>query len=123
MSRWKGIKIIEYAQKNEQDIVLALGFFDCLHIGHIKLIDECKLMAFKKSCSSAVFTFSNSPFEVLGKNQGQIHTFEERLYKLDALKVDYCVKALFDKAFSQLSPTDFINNFIKYMSIKGIVVG
>lgn len=123
MSRWKGIKTIEYAQKNEQPIVLALGFFDCLHIGHIKLIDECKLLAFKKSCSSAVFTFSNSPFEVLGKNCGQILTFEERLYKLDVLHVDICVKTQFDKSFSQLSPIEFLNNFIKFMSIKGIVVG
>ncbi|MBD5100121.1 MAG: bifunctional riboflavin kinase/FAD synthetase [Clostridiales bacterium] len=123
MSRWKGIKTIEYSQKNEQEIVLALGFFDCLHIGHIKLINECKLMAFKKSCKSAVFTFQNSPFEVLGKDCGQILTFEERLYKLDTLQVDFCVKAQFDKAFSQLIPIEFLDNFIKYMSIKGIVVG
>ena len=123
MSRWKGIKTIEYPQKNERELVLALGFFDCLHIGHIKIIDECKLMAFNKSCSSAVFTFSNSPFEVLGKSQGQILTFDERLYKLDALHVDFCIKAQFDRSFSQLAPIDFLDNFVKYMSIKGIVVG
>ncbi|MDE6758537.1 MAG: bifunctional riboflavin kinase/FAD synthetase [Clostridia bacterium] len=123
MSRWKGIKTLEYAQKNEQPLILALGFFDCLHIGHIKLIDECKLLAFKKSCLSAVFTFSNSPFEVLGKNCGQILNFEERLYKLDCLKVDFCIKAEFNKSFSELSPLEFLETFVKYMSIKGIVVG
>ena len=123
MSRWKGIQTLEYAKKCEHPIVLALGFFDCLHIGHIKLIEECKLLAFKKSASSAVFTFSNSPFEILNKSCGQILTYEERLYKLDCLKVDFCIKANFNKDFSRLAPIDFLNNFIKYMSIKGIVVG
>ncbi len=123
MGRWKGIRTIEYCEQNQRDLVIALGFFDCIHKGHIKLIDECKLFAFKKSCSSAVFTFSNSPFETLGKCCGQILTFEERLYKLDNLHVEFCVKAFFDKTFSQLSPIQFLDNFIRYMSVKGIVVG
>ncbi|MDE5616838.1 MAG: hypothetical protein K2I78_03525, partial [Clostridia bacterium] len=123
MSRWKGIKTIEYGEQSQCDLVVALGFFDCIHKGHIKLINECKQMAFKNSCSSAVFTFSNSPFELLRKESGQILTFEERLYKLDNLHVDFCIKTQFDEYFSQLSPIDFLNNFIKYVSIKGIAVG
>lgn len=123
MSRWKGIKTIEYGEQNQCDIVVALGFFDCIHKGHIKLIDECKRAAYKHNCSSAVFTFSNSPFELLKKDCGQILTFEERLYKLDSLHVDFCIRSVFDNTFSQLSPEDFLNNFIKYKSVKGIVVG
>ena len=123
MSRWKGIRTLNYGEKSEGQFVVALGFFDCLHIGHIKLIEECKLLAFKNNCRNAVFTFSNSPFEVLGKDKGQILNFEERLFKLDRVRVDVCIAAKFDKAFSELSPIAFLNKLIENLSIKGIVVG
>ena len=80
-------------------------------------------LCFQKILFKRRIYFSNSPFETLGKCCGQILTFEERLYKLDNLHVEFCVKAFFDKTFSQLSPIQFLDNFIRYMSVKGIVVG
>ncbi|MDE6189424.1 MAG: bifunctional riboflavin kinase/FAD synthetase [Clostridia bacterium] len=123
MGRWKGIETLNFFDKSGKEIVLALGFFDCLHIGHIKLIEASKLMAFKKSCNSGVFTFSNSPFEVLGKSEKQILNFEERLFKLNALQVDYCIKAEFSREFSQLSPIEFLDTILNNFKVKGIVVG
>ena len=97
MSRWKGIKTIEYTRESDEALVVALGFFDCLHIGHIKLIDRAKLLAFKNNAKCSVFTFDNNPFDVIGiENGGQILDFEERLTKLNDLRVDYCIKAHFD---------------------------
>lgn len=123
MSRKKSIQTVEYSKAIAHPAVVALGFFDCIHIGHIKLIEECKLIAFKKNCKSAVFTFLNSPFDILGKRSGQILNFEERLKKLDSLDVDYCIAAQFDRQFSNLSPKDFLDCLIEGNSIEGIVVG
>ncbi len=124
MSRWKGIKTIEYTQVCEEALVVALGFFDCLHIGHSKLIERAKLLAFKNCAKCGVFTFDNNPFDVLSiENGGQILNFEERLTKLNDLRVDYCIKAHFDKDFSQLSPLDYLNILASNKKIKGIVVG
>lgn len=123
MSRWKGIKTLDYKSEYDPQLVIGLGFFDCLHIGHIKLIGECKRIANKYSCKSAIFTFENSPFEVLGKETKQILDFEERLFKLNELQVDYCIKARFDKEFSNLSPEEFLNGFIENKCVKALVAG
>ncbi|MDE6275802.1 MAG: bifunctional riboflavin kinase/FAD synthetase [Clostridia bacterium] len=124
MSRWKGIETIEYTQPCDNALIIALGFFDCLHIGHTKLIQSAKLLAFKNGAKCGVFTFDNNPFEILVKdNCGQILNFEERLSKLDDLRVDYCIKARFDVTFSQLSPLDFLRKLSENKNIKGIVVG
>ncbi len=123
MSRWKGIQTLEYCGDYTPTLVIGLGFFDCLHIGHIKLIGEVKRLANKYSCLSAVFTFENSPFTVLGKDTKQILDFEERLFKLNELQVDYCIKSKFDKNFSQIEPEEFLNAFIDGKCVKAIVVG
>lgn len=124
MSRWKGIKTVEYTRECDRALVVALGFFDCLHIGHIKLIDRAKLLAFKNNAKCAVFTFDNNPFNVLGiDNGGQILNFEERLTKLNDLRVDYCINAHFDNEFSQLKPLEFLQRLSVNKNIKGIVVG
>ncbi|MDE6211006.1 MAG: bifunctional riboflavin kinase/FAD synthetase [Clostridia bacterium] len=124
MSRWKGIKTIEYTQSCEEDLVVALGFFDCLHIGHTKLIESAKLLAFRKNAKCGVFTFDNNPFAILGREDcGQILSFEERLTRLDDLRVEYCIKARFDREFSQLKPLEFLKKLAVNKFIKGVVVG
>ncbi|MDE6372056.1 MAG: hypothetical protein K2L61_00775, partial [Clostridia bacterium] len=124
MSRWKGIKTIDYTERCEDDLVVALGFFDCLHIGHAKLIESAKLLAFKNNAKCGVFTFDNNPFAILGReNCGQILSFEERLTRLDDMRVDYCIKARFDREFSQLNPVEFLQRLSANKLIKGVVVG
>ena len=124
MSRWKGIKTIEYCDSCEDDLVLALGFFDCLHIGHTKLIQSAKLLAFKNNAKCGVFTFENDPFAVLEReNCGQILNFDERLTRLNDLRVDYCVKAKFDREFSLLKPLEFLQKLSSDKRIKGVAVG
>ena len=124
MRRWKGTKTIEYTQNCEEALVVALGFFDCLHVGHTRLIDCAKLLAFKMGAKCSVFTFDNNIFSVLGiENGGQILNFEERLTKLNDLRVDYCIKANFNKEFSNLSPLSFLQILSQGKNIKGIVVG
>lgn len=123
MSRWKGIKIIDYKGDYDQTLAIGLGFFDCLHIGHIKLIGECKRLANKYKCNSAVFTFANNPFEVLDKNTKQILNFDERLFKLNELRVDYCLRASFDKEFSSLEPLEFLQGLVEGKQVNAIVVG
>lgn len=124
MSRRRGIKVIEYTRECEDKLVVALGFFDCLHIGHAKLIDAAKLLSFKRKAKCGVFTFANNPFAVLQKEGiSQILNFEERLIKLDDMRVDYCLKAEFDRDFSQLPPERFLDRLCCDKEILGVVVG
>ena len=45
--------------------VVALGFFDGVHLGHRAVIEEARHRAAELSCDCAVFTFSQLPKEIL----------------------------------------------------------
>ncbi len=55
------IKHLEYTDTIlEKGLVLCLGFFDGMHIAHLKLIEEAKKVAVEKQLPLAVFTFSTN---------------------------------------------------------------
>ena len=45
--------------------ILALGFFDGVHLGHAALLRRTTEEARKRGCSAAVFTFDRLPREVV----------------------------------------------------------
>ena len=49
--------LTNFNENNDKKVVLALGYFDCLHIGHKRLVLTAKLMAEKAGVLSGVFTF------------------------------------------------------------------
>ncbi|MBR5250682.1 MAG: adenylyltransferase/cytidyltransferase family protein [Clostridia bacterium] len=54
-------------------VVIALGYFDCLHLGHLSVIDKAKQVAQQLNANTVVFTFeSDLPFKANGKNLGKI---------------------------------------------------
>ena len=69
----------------KEPIVIALGVFDGVHIGHRKLIDETKLLANELKAKSAVFTFDNR--EEKYKKANEIYNFAEREYILEKVIV------------------------------------
>ena len=58
--------------------IIALGFFDCLHVGHRKLIEKTVDLAKENNLIPAVFTFDDDFFNVLLRNEKYIYTLEER---------------------------------------------
>lgn len=113
----------QYDAPLDQTITICLGFFDSLHVGHIQLIHKAQLLAHKYDCKCGVFTFVNNPFEILGNDNKQVLSFEERVFRLRQLDVDYVVSATFDKQFASIEPLEFLEKLTKNKSIKAIVVG
>lgn len=103
-------------------IVAALGFFDCVHVGHAKLIEEAKRLASKLNAESAVLTFANDPNPNLLKKQ-QIYTLDERAYVLHHMGVDNLIFAYFNDEFANLSPTEFLDKLTRNFDLKAVVVG
>jgi riboflavin kinase/FMN adenylyltransferase len=103
-------------------IVLALGFFDCIHNGHKTLIDEVKRQALKLRAQSALFTFANDPNPLLNKKK-QIYTILERSVVLENMGVENIVYAYFNHTFASMSGEEFLKNLCSNFNIKAIVVG
>ncbi len=106
----------------KKKIVIGLGFFDCVHLGHRKLFDAVKKLAISQNVESAVFTFSTNP--ILSKNnQKQIFTFQERTLCFEELGIDNVIYAPFSNEISQMSGEDFIDLLLEHFNVVGAVFG
>ena len=117
------MKIFDLNKRNNVDIVIALGFFDSIHVGHTSIIKKAQELAKDLRACSAVFTFENDIDKVVGGSTGLVLTFEERLKKLSKLSVDSVVSTVFTKEFSKLSPFEFFNLLVENFNVKAIACG
>ena len=113
------METIKYGERNEEKIILLLGFFDCLHKGHLELIKKAKELRDVKHCKIALFTFKNDDFS---KN-GTILCYSERIEKAERFGVDIIVSALFDEEFKNTSYKDFFSVLSKTLNIDSVICG
>lgn len=113
------MKIINYGKKDPQRVILLLGYFDCLHKGHIELIKKAKSIQDVKGCKIAMFTFKNDDFS----NGGALLLFEERADKAERLGVDEIIAADFSDEFKNTSYRDFFETLTKTLSVETFVCG
>ena len=87
--------------------VMAMGFFDGVHIAHQQVIQEAKNIAKKRKVKLAVMTFFPHPREVLcgGKEKMNYLTpLEVKINKFAQLGVDKLYVIKFDQAFARAFP-------------------
>ena len=116
------MQLIEFGQKLNEPIVLCLGYFGCMHSGHVALLDVAKHRARECGAKVALFTFSNNHLRVLGKDLKLLYTFKERLLIYESLGVDYVLAAEFTDEFRKRSGEEFVRQLINY-NLKGVVCG
>src|SRR5699024_2861138 len=112
-------------QFNKEAHVMAIGFFDGVHLGHQELLNHAKSLAEKNNVLFTALTFSPHPDEVIkgDKNRKYITPLPQKIEKMRALGVDKLFVMTFDKAFASLPPADFINYYIINTHTKHVVVG
>ncbi len=115
------MKILDFGEKYENPVVLVLGFFDCVHIGHAALVKEA--ISHSAEGEPCVFTFGNDMGSFFGKGEGSVLTFAERTERLGELGVNLAVKAVFDRAFSGTEPEAFLDRLFSSLNVKRVVCG
>lgn len=103
--------------------VLALGFFDCVHLGHKKVIFRATAIARKLGVKSAVFLFKNNIYELLGMEKTPLFSFDERLAEIEKLGVDEVYYIHADKDMLNASPEAFVGFLKDRLNICGVVCG
>ncbi len=112
------MEVIRYGEKIQKPLVLCLGYFDAVHIGHNKIISEAIKLSKKLNAEPAVLAF------VGGKNNAlDIFTFPERLIKFKALGIDTVIFQELDSAFMSKSADEFLNEIFSCYNVLGVVVG
>lgn len=109
-------------ESSDTPIVIALGFFDCIHKGHKTLIDEVSYYAKRLNAETAITTFSNDPAILLNKEQ-QIYTFDERKIIFENSGIQNLLYAEFDNDFMNCTATKALDVLTGNFNVKTIVVG
>ncbi|RYL95299.1 bifunctional riboflavin kinase/FAD synthetase [Sporolactobacillus sp. THM7-4] len=115
---------IETSDRNEK--VIALGYFDGVHLGHQKVIQKAVEVAKEKGLASAVMTFYPHPSVVLtpsAKREDCLTPLNMKAELIEKLGVDILYFVRFDTYLSQLSPQDFVDNYLIRLHAKHVVAG
>lgn len=108
---------------NINNLSLALGFFDGVHIGHQIVINNAVLFAKKNNKKSAVITFKEHPKAILGNNN--IKTIIDNNTKINLISnlgIDYLFFLDFNK-FRYLNAIDYLELLVKYFFPISITTG
>lgn len=107
-------------------VVIALGNFDGLHLGHQVLLKKAQEMAQQLSgeCRPMVISFDPHPAALLKPPHHPLMSLEQKKTRLNELGLSAIWIVPFTKELSQLSAELFIEQILlKNLDIKGVVVG
>ncbi len=108
-------------------MVIATGFFDGVHLGHQKVIDQLIYESKKRGTESTIVTFWPHPRNVLQKGARELrllNSLEEKLSLLRQTGIDNIEVLDFTKEFSTLSTEAYIKDYlIKKFGAKAILLG
>lgn len=103
-------------------IVLTVGNFDGVHLGHQKLLKSLKINTAQKT---VVATFDPHPVEYFDVNKAfrKLFTTTDQNKQMEALGVDYLLRLKFDQNLAKQSYEQFLSQFAKKLNIQRVVIG
>ena len=110
-------KIVDLT-KNFPHIVVALGTFDGVHIGHQSIIKQAISLAKSIHGISVVFTFSNHPLSIVAPDRAPMQ-IGDNISKADILKamgVQMLVNVAFNEKLCRQSPEAFIDELCRSLN-------
>ncbi|MBU4691287.1 FAD synthase [Mycoplasma zalophi] len=110
---------IEYKENdNRPEIIMVLGAFESLHLGHYELFKLAKqLQKQNENYQIACLLFKNKLHNI-----EKIFQLKSRIYTLDHLEVQKTIVINFDENFKNIDPLTFINK-LKELNVKIIISG
>lgn len=106
--------------------VIALGFFDGVHVGHRALLALARERAQEFTCTAAALTFDPHPSGLIsGEKTPLINTLEERRRLMTgACAMDEMLVLPFDRAFMEMDWQDFVKDvLVKRFAAVHVVCG
>lgn len=102
----------------ENKIVLSIGYFDAVHIGHAALFEKARAVSKELNAETAALVFKGG-----FKHGGDVFSYEERLLRLKTQGVDVVICAAVTDEFKNTSAADFLSELFSAYEIAAIVVG
>ncbi len=112
------------AQSELKDPVIAIGIFDGVHIGHVRVIR--KMLGTKEhTADKVVLTFDPHPRVFFGsvKDAPRIMSLEHRLSIFRRMGADAAIVVKFTRHIAEMSPEDFVREVLKPLGTRLVYVG
>ncbi len=109
----------------KKDLLLTIGVFDGVHLGHKYLISQLTENARQQNLLSGVVTFRQHPQEVLSP-QTRMPFLTDLAQRTNLLKnegVEAIIPLSFTPELAQLSPRQFLSLLKKHLRMRGLVIG
>ena len=109
----------------ERDMLLAIGVFDGVHLGHKYLLSQLVGQARREGLLSGVVTFRQHPREVLSPGTGlpYLTTLDEKADLLSKEGVGAVVGLSFTPELARLTAREFVLLLEKRLRMRGLVIG
>lgn len=108
-------------------LVLTIGNFDGMHLGHMAIINEIKKIAKEKNISSAILTFEPHPVTLFRSDRPKdfrINGLAQKLKTFKEQQIDYIIILPFNQNLANLEAYDFIQKIlVKSLNVKSLVIG
>ncbi len=110
---------------NWHPIILTIGKFDAIHLGHCDLLQQAKEMAILLKGHVCVLTFVNHPVEILkgGVNIQKLCTGIHKRKLLSECGVDAVIQLEFTREFAQQTAEQFIQSLHDHLPFTALVLG
>jgi len=109
----------------KKDMLLTIGVFDGVHLGHKYLISQLTEQARQQNLLSGVVTFRQHPQEVLSP-QTKLPFLTDLTQRTNLLKnesIDVIIPLSFTRELAQLSASQFINLLKRCLRMRGLLIG
>lgn len=116
----------DFKKEDFPPLVMALGYFDGIHLGHQKVIKLAKAIAEENEWKSAVMTFDPHPSVVLSQKNKQIQLItplEDKKQLIQTMGIDYLFIVRFTSSFANLSPEEYVDQYICGLNVQHVVAG
>jgi len=109
----------------EKDMLLTIGVFDGVHLGHKYLISQLMEHARQQNLLSGVVTFRQHPQEVLSPRTKlpYLTNLAEKVNLLKNEGVEVVITLSFTRELAQLSAGQFVSLLRKYLRMRGLIIG
>ncbi|MGJ9385050.1 adenylyltransferase/cytidyltransferase family protein [Salipaludibacillus sp. CF4.18] len=121
-----GYPISNYLQMISEPCVMALGFFDGVHLGHQQIVKTAKTIADQRDLKLAVMTFSPHPSSVIKKGK-QVTKYitpiaiKEKTFKKLGVDILYVVE--FTSQVAKIPHDTFVEEYLCGLKCKHAVAG
>lgn len=108
-----------------KDMLLTIGVFDGVHLGHKSLVSQLKERAQQQNLLSGVITFRQHPRAVLSDRDElpYLTSLDEKVRLLKNEGVDYVIILSFTNEVSGLTARQFVGLLKKHLRMCGLLVG